>query len=262
MSPMPVAPPTHEEPVKIEICKDPEDLARHAASFIVGEAGRALGRHSRFNVALAGGSTPRAAYSLLTEEYLRFQIVWPAVHLFWSDERCVPPDHPDSNFRMAGETLISNVGIPETNVHRMRGEDDPARAAASYQEDLRAHFGGDPVFDLVILGMGADGHTASLFPGTEALRHDDRDVTVGKAPDGGNRLTLTFRTINAARRVAVLATGEEKADTIRRVLGKEDRAEGLPIQSVRPRDGQLLWLLDSAAASLLDPTPDSTDEPS
>jgi 6-phosphogluconolactonase len=234
-------------------------MARHAANLIVREAGRALGRHGRFNVALAGGSTPREVYAQLTDDNLKFQIVWQAVHLFWSDERCVPPDHQDSNYRMAHDTLISKIEIPESNVHRMRGEEDPAKAAASYQEELRAHFGGEPDFDLVILGMGADGHTASLFPGTEALGHDERAVTVGDAPDGSKRLSLTFRAINAARRVAILVSGEGKAETIRRVLGKDDRAEGLPIQSVSPKDGQLLWLLYSYAASLLDPTADSPD---
>ncbi len=255
---MPESRPISRDPVRIEVCKDADDLARHVATLFVNQAGLALGAGGRFTVALSGGETPRRCYSLLPRENYSFQIVWPAVHLFWCDERCVPPDHPDSNYGMAREHLLSRISIPEANVHRMRGEgNDSLESARSYEAEIRAHFGGDPRFDLVLLGMGGDGHTASLFPGTPALDARDSLVTAGESPDGRKRLTLTLGAINAARLVAVLVSGKDKAGMVKRVLGAGGGAEGLPIQRVRPADGQLLWLLDAEASSLLEPPSDS-----
>lgn len=252
MSPMPSPGPVNEAPLRIEICKDVEDLARHAAGLFVTAAGRALGSGARFNVALSGGETPRRLYEILTSEHFAYQIVWPAVHVWFSDERCVPPGDPRSNHRMASESLLSKVGIPERNIHRMRGEDDPAAAAARYEGELREHLGPAPALDLVLLGMGVDGHVASLFPGSPAPGTGDRLAAVAQGPDGLTRLTLTLPVINAARVVAILVSGEAKAATLHEVLGAGSQDRGLPVQRVRPVTGQLVWLLDGAAASMLD----------
>ena len=192
-------------------------------------------------------------YTLLTQDHYAYQVLWQAVQIYFGDERCVPPGDPRSNYRMVSETLLSKVPLPPENVHRMRGEDDPSAAAAGYEARLRQDFAGAPRFDLLLLGMGADGHTGSLFPGSPALEETGRWVTVARDPAGASRLTLTLPVINAARTVAVLVSGREKAGTLKRVLGAEDRAVGLPIQRVRPAEGQLVWILDEAAASLLDP---------
>jgi len=255
MSPMPAPPPLKEDPVRIEICKDAEDLARHAAGLFVTLAGRALGARRQFSVALAGGQTPRRMYEMLAQDRFAFQVVWPAVQVFWSDERCVAPDHSQSNYRMAHEALLSKVGMPPGNVHRMRGEEpSPQASADGYESMMRDQLGESPRLDLALLGMGADGHTASLFPSSPALAESRRIVAVTQAPDGIPRLTLTLPAINAARVVAVLVSGTGKAETLRRVLGAESREEGFPIQWVKPETGQLVWILDEAAASLLDST--------
>src|SRR5262245_24459564 len=252
MSPMPSPGPINEAPLRIEICKDADDMARHAAGLFVAAAGRALGAGGRFSVALAGGDTPRKTYGMLTSEHFSYQIVWPAVQIYFSDERCVAPDDPRSNYRMATETILSKVGVPPANIHRMRGEEDPGVAAARYETELRDHLGPAPALDLVLLGMGTDGHVASLFPGSAALTVNDRLTTVAQGPDGLSRLTLTLPVINAARAVAILVSGESKAAMLRDVLGAGRPDNGLPAQQVRPHSGQLIWILDGAAASLLD----------
>lgn len=252
MSPMPAPGPVNEAPLRIEICKDAEDLARHAAGLFVALAGKALGARRRFWVALAGGGTPQRMYELLTEDQYAYQIVWPAVQVFWSDERCVPPEDPRSNYRMAFETMLSKVEIPAVNIHRMRGEDDPAAAAADSERVLRGQLDGPPRLDLILLGMGADGHVASLFAGSPALEETERLVTVSRDPEGLARLTFTMPLINAARTVAILVAGEGKARMLRRVLGAGARDEGLPAQRVRPAGGQLIWLLDQAAGSVME----------
>jgi 6-phosphogluconolactonase len=253
MTPMPASGSVSEAPLRIEICKDAEDLARHAAGLFVTQAGKALGARGSFTVALAGGGTPRGLYALLPMDHYADQVVWPAVEIFWSDERCVPPDHPRSNYRMALETLLSKVKVPPGNIHRMKGEDDPVAAATAYEKGLREKLGGAPRFDLILLGMGADGHVASLFPGSAALEEKDRLVAVSRDPEGMARLTLTLPLINAARAVAILVSGEGKAEMLRRVLGAGVRDEGLPAQRVRPDSGRLIWILDQAAGSLLEP---------
>jgi 6-phosphogluconolactonase len=251
MSPMPSPPPLNEEPLRIEICADETELARHGASLVASLAGRALGSRRLFTIALSGGSTPRRLYEDLTAPHIAHQIVWPAVHVFFTDERAVPPDHADSNYRMAREALLSRVPIPQENVHRMAGEAaDLDREAEACAGALRAPFAGEaPRLDLVLLGMGEDGHTASLFPGGPELDEPSRLVTTSRAPGGMARLTLTLPVINAAHVVAVVVSGEKKAGMVQRVLGSAARDEGLPIQRVRPVTGRLVWLLDEAAAS-------------
>lgn len=211
-----------------------------------------------FSVALAGGSTPKGMYSLLADDRkLRAAIPWPHVDVFWSDERHVPPDHLDSNYRMAHEAMLSKVPVPQERVHRVRAENpDAAAVAAQYEDELRASVptgDGIPRVDLVLLGMGADGHTASLFPGTPAISEQARLVTANWVERlHANRITMTLPLINAARRVMILITGADKAERVREALQPTESGPRLPVQLVRPSNGRLVWLLDRGAASLLD----------
>jgi len=230
-------------------------LMEAAAERLITRAAAAIGTSGRFIVALAGGSTPKALYELLATPRYAPRIDWSRVHVFWGDERCVPPDHPDSNFRMASESLLARVPIPPANVHRFRGEDDPARAAAAAEQELREFFGtGLPRFDLVLLGLGTDGHTASLFPNTEALRETVRPVVANWVPKlNAHRLTLTFPVLNQAAEVIFLVTGTEKARVLGEVLRPAQDGPAYPARSVRPTHGRLLWLVDEAATSELQP---------
>lgn len=235
---------------------DGEELARAAAEEFVRRAGEAIHSHKRFSVALSGGSTPRHLFALLADpaEPFRDRIDWRAVHFFWGDERHVPPDHPESNFRMARETLLDPVSAPAQNVHRIRGEEpDAARAAALYEEELRAFFSGAPRLDLVLLGLGTDAHTASLFPGTAAVRESERWVVAPWIEKLGTfRITLTPAVFKRAAALIFLVQGEEKASALRAVLKGERDPDRWPAQAVCPQDGELLWLVDRAAASKLE----------
>ena len=230
-------------------------MAAAAAAEFVRAATAAIAARGRFNVALSGGTTPRALYTLLADPRgpHRAQVAWEQVHVFFSDERQVDPEHPDSNCRMATETLLARVPIPHEQVHRIRGENpDADRAAEEYEEILASEFrlgaGDKPRFDLVLLGMGADGHTASIFPGAPAARVTDRlAVGVRLAPAGHDRVTLTLPVFTAAAAVLFMVTGSEKAATLGRVAAGFD----LPAGRVRPTDGALLWLVDRAAATAL-----------
>ncbi len=230
-----------------------------AAERIVDAAREAITSRGRFTWVLSGGSTPRRLYTLLASGRFATRVDWPHVHFFWGDERCVPPDHAESNYRMARETLLDAVAPPPENVHRMRGEEEPSRAAASYEQLLREVFdarkgASPPRFDLVLLGMGADGHTASLFPGTAPVSERTRWVMAnqveGVAPW---RLTLTPVIINAAAQVVFLVSGAGKADRLRQVLQGTPGTEALPAQRIQPSRGELLWLVDSDAAARLEP---------
>ena len=231
----------------------------HAASLAVAEsfaarAVAAVGTRGRFSAALTGGSGPGEAYRLLGEEPFRSRIPWEGVHLFWGDERCVPPGHERSNFRMANEAFVARVPIPPENVHRMRGELRPEDGAARYAEELAAFFGnGTPRFDLVHLGVGPDAHVASLFPFTEPLREYDRTVTTNlHLPDGEPRITLTPPVLNGAARVEMIVIGRSKADVVWTVLRGPIDPYRLPAQLVRPADGDVAWMMDRAAAARLD----------
>ncbi|HYW05692.1 MAG TPA: 6-phosphogluconolactonase [Longimicrobium sp.] len=229
------------------------DAARASAERFVEVAREAVEARGRCSVALAGGSTPRAAYSLLAEEPFRSRIPWEGVHLFWGDERCVAPGHPRSNFGMANAAFLSRVPIPAANVHRMRGELPPARGAEEYAAELAEFFGpGIPRFDLVHLGVGPDGHTCSLFPFDESLRVRDRAVIPALLRSLGEpRITLTVPVLEAAARVEMLAPGADKARIVRKVLVGPLDPFRLPAQLARPTDGAIEWLLDRAAASLV-----------
>jgi len=240
----------------LQVCHNPEDLYRQAAVLFVRLAGEAASVRGRFTVALSGGSTPKGVYALLAEGEIHKQIPWPKVHLFWGDERCVPPTHPESNYRMAEETLLSRVPIPAQNIHRIPAEKAPAQAADAYEQVLQEFFAlpqdTPPRFDLVFLGMGPDGHTASLFPGTTGLREDKRLVIAHYVEKlGAWRVTLTSPVLNQAAHVVFLVCGADKAETLRQVLEGSYEPERLPAQLIRPVHGTLLWLVDQAAASSL-----------
>ena len=234
---------------EIRTYPDAASLARAAAEHFITLAAEAIATRGRFAVALSGGSTPRATYALLASEEFAARVDWPRVHVFWGDERCVPPDHPDSNYRMAREALLDKIPIPTENVHRIRGELSPDQAAVAYHEKLEAVLGANGRFDLILLGMGADGHTASLFPGTAAL-HEQTCWVVAHYVDKLSmwRVTLTPVAINAAAHVTFIVSGAGKAERLREVLAGPYQPDVLPAQIVRPADGHLLWLVDAAAA--------------
>lgn len=239
--------------MRLRVLEDPAALAAAAAREFAARAAHAVRARGRFAVALAGGSTPKAAYELLATEHAG-GVDWRRVHFFFGDERPVPPDHPDSNYRMAREALLSRV--PAGSVHRMRGELPPGEAARRYEEELRGFFAGErvPRFDLILLGLGEDGHTASLFPHTEALDETTRLAAANPVPElGTTRITLTLPVINAARAVIFLVSGGGKAEALRAVLGGPAGGEDprrYPAGLVRP-GGELLWLVDRPAAALL-----------
>jgi 6-phosphogluconolactonase len=238
---------------EIVVLSDSGTLAQEAARRFAELAVEAVDSRGRFSVALSGGSTPRALYRLLAEEPYRGQIPWEGVHLFWGDERCVPPDDPGSSFRAADEAFISSVPLPPDNAHRVRGELAPEVAARAYANALDDFFCGPHArLDLVLLGLGEDGHTASLFPGSDALQETTRLTASVEAhyqdrPTG--RVTLTLPAINTARHVLFLVSGSDKARIAQAVLEGD---HGIyPAQQVRPTAGELTWMLDTAAASRL-----------
>lgn len=236
---------------EIIVCQDAGELNRKAAEQFVALARKAQAANGRFAVALSGGSTPKALYALLASESYRDRIDWRRVHLFWGDERCVPPDHPESNFRLVHESLLSRVEIPAENIHRMRGEKDPETAAADYEEELRKFFSSSdaPRFDLIFLGLGEDGHTASLFPGSAALEEKRRwVVSAYVARLKAYRLTLTLPVINAAAQVTFLVSGESKRAVVTQLLSAGAASANLPAAKVSPAGGKLTWLITADAA--------------
>jgi 6-phosphogluconolactonase len=227
-----------------------------SADFIVGLAGASIAARGRFTIALSGGGTPRPIYARLATADYANRIDWQKVHIFFSDERCVPPDDARSNYRMVCEALLEHVPLSEGNIHRIRGEADPAQAALAYEQDIRRVFGTSlaPAFDLVCLGMGDNGHTASLFPGTAALREHARWVVPQYVEVMLSwRVTFTAVLINAACHVAFLVEGAGKSETLWRVLEGPYQPDVLPAQLIQPTDGQLHWLVDAAAAAKVQP---------
>jgi 6-phosphogluconolactonase len=239
---------------EVEIFSDRTELVRAEAERIAALARGATAARGRCLVALSGGSTPRPLYELLATAPYATRIDWARLHLFWGDERCVPPDHPDSNYRMTREAMIDHVPLPPENVHRIRGEDPPDRAAQEYERVLREFFGsGDrPArsFDLVLLGLGRDGHTASIFPGTPATTETHRwAMSVhATAPRDMWRITLTTVVLNAAADVTFLVAGADKAPRLHQVLqASAGQRPVLPAELVKPVDGSLHWMVDAAA---------------
>jgi 6-phosphogluconolactonase len=243
----------------VEVLSDAEALALRAADVFAMAAQASAAARGRFAVALSGGETPRALYRHLARQQFAQKVPWRRVHLYWGDERCVPPDDPASNFGLARDAFIKHVPIAAQNVHRMPGERGPEAAALAYEDELHAlamlerPVSDVPVFDLVLLGLGRDGHTASLFPHSSALEEDDRFCVATEAPDGSPRLTVTLSVINSARRVMVLASGAEKAGMVAEVFEGFRLPKAVPAQAIAPVKGQLLWLLDEAAAAELSP---------
>jgi 6-phosphogluconolactonase len=242
----------------IHVVANLEELSRAAATEFVRQAQVAVQAKGAFTVALSGGSTPKNLYVLLADDTaLHTTIPWDKVHFFWGDERHVPPDHPDSNYRMAHETLLSKIPVLPANVHRIKSEyPEASRAADEYEQTLREFFGlaagRFPRFDLLLLGMGPDGHTASLFPGTAALHESARLVVANWVEKFHSyRITLTPPVLNNAASIIFLVSGEEKAETLRSVLQGEEQPERFPSQSINPAQGTVLWLVDRPAARLL-----------
>jgi 6-phosphogluconolactonase len=230
------------------VLRTAEALAEDAAQRFAQAANDAGQSHGEFVVALSGGATPRSMYARLAAPPHLSSIPWSLMQVLWSDERCVPPDHAASNYRMAREALLDHVPIPPENVHRIRGEDDPALAAQAYERTLRTVLRGGRI-DLVLLGLGEDGHTASLFPGAVAAPEGDPWVVARYHTAGSMwRVTLTPVVINAAAEVLFLVSGETKAAIVRRVLEGPRLPQQLPAHLIAPANGRMLWLLDAAAA--------------
>ena len=238
----------------ISVFNTPEQLAIAAAERFVECAEESLRESDCFCVVLAGGNTPRRVYQLLATEPFNSRMDWSKVHLFFGDERAVPADHPDSNYAMVYETLISKIAIPAQNVHRIPGEGDVNENAKRYENHLRSFFSEQawPRFDLVLLGMGEDGHTASLFPNSAALNERSRWVVAARNEQSGqDRITLTVPVFNHARRVMFLVVGDKKAQRLKEVLRLQPALERLPAQAIKPINGTIEWLVDAEAASLL-----------
>ena len=231
---------------------DSEQFIDGAAEFIVDCAAKAIAERGRFTIVLSGGSTPRPIYARLATPAYLDRIDWSLTYLFFGDERCVPPDDARSNYHMARETLLDHVPLPPANVHRIEGESDPAQSASIYEQELRGFFrtASLPAFDLILLGLGDNGHTASLFPGTAALRETAR-WTVPQYVEvvSAWRVTFTAPLINAAHNIVFLVEGAGKAETLRRVLKGPYQPDVLPAQLIQPASGQLHWLVDAAAAA-------------
>jgi 6-phosphogluconolactonase len=234
---------------EIHVLPDPAAVVLEATRRIVAAAREV----DRLSIALCGGSTPKALYEHLASDDVQRDIDWPKVEIFFGDERCVPPDHPQSNYRMARETLLSKVPIPGDNIYRMRGEIDPQEAAKEYGQMLKEKFV-DAGLDLILLGMGEDGHTASLFPGTAALNETRHRIVANYAEHSTTgkswRITMTAPFINRSKQILVLVTGATKAEVLREVLEGAPDPQRLPIQLIEPASGKMTWLIDAAAAGM------------
>lgn len=235
---------------------DIDELSLGAARFFESVVTEAIQQRGKALVALSGGSTPLKLFSQLSSAPLAERIDWKAVHFFWCDERCVPPEHPESNFGQARRAFLQPLTIPDANLHRIQGELEPEQAALAYRETLRQYRSVEldwPVFDLVLLGMGADGHTASLFPGEDSrMSTPVLAVTANYQGRPAQRITLTPLVFNAARQVLFLVAGEDKADAVRRVLTGPLDLNSYPAQAISPNNGSVSWFLDAGAARKMD----------
>jgi 6-phosphogluconolactonase len=246
---------------ELKILLDYESLSQAAAASFIQIAAESIDRQGRFSAALSGGSTPLRLYNLLSTPEMNRVINWSKTHIFWCDERCVPPDHPDSNYHMAKQAFLDHVQLPERNLHRIFGELGLEEATDRYEGEIYSFFNSKEdtnvshTFDLVLLGMGVDGHIASLFPGSPALEIHDRWVAGVKhhqPPDPQvNRVSLTLEAINSANLVMFLVSGEHKAQALANVMHPDPNQPLLPAARVAPQPGKLVWLVDQAAATLL-----------
>jgi 6-phosphogluconolactonase len=239
---------------EIRIFDTLEALSLAAAEIVASSAQRVISSTGRFAVALSGGSTPRRMYTLLASSPWRERIVWNGAHFFWTDERCVPWDHRESNFKLAHDAFLAKVGAPTGNIHRISGEEEPECAAHDYEDGLRSFFGSSsiPAFDLVILGVGQDGHTASLFPGAAAVRERTRlAVPVHFDLPKHSRVTLTLPVLTNAAQVVFLVSGREKAGIVHEIL-EDGNPRLCPAGLVRPVHGRVTWMLGRDAAGLIE----------
>jgi 6-phosphogluconolactonase len=248
--------------IKYYVEPDAEALARRAAQYFSEMVEEAVAGRGRARIAISGGSTPKATFRLLADpnEPFRSRMPWDSLEIYWVDERAVPPDHADSNYRMTREALLDHVPLRPEQIHRMEGELEPDTAACRYESELRNSFrlegAESPRFDLIALGMGPDGHTASLFPHTEAINEVNRLVTANHVPQQKDswRITLTWPVIDRASSVFFLIAGADKAAVLNEVLTGPRDPERLPSQLIWPASGILTLILDKAAAALLPPT--------
>ena len=243
--------------VSILIARDEPSFLKKAVMVLIELTASAAEARQRATWSLSGGNTPKKLFQLLSEPHYKERIPWPQLHLFWGDERCVPPEHPDSNYKMVRDALLSKISFPDANTHRMPAEMAPATdAARAYDQSLKVFFKYErpfPAFDVMMLGMGDDGHTASLFPGTTALEENEKWVASSYVEKfSANRLTLTYPVINNARRILIMCAGDGKASVLKEVL-RPGVPVRFPVQRVQPQNGELIWLLDHAAASKLSP---------
>jgi 6-phosphogluconolactonase len=241
--------------MQIAVYPDITTLSNEAAQYVVRLVNESIVMHGRFTIALSGGSTPKTLYTLLGSTPYRDQIDWTMVEIFWSDERCVSSEDPESNFHLAQEVLLSSIPISASQIHRMPADQaDRDAASQAYTEEMQRTFGTNdiPDFDLIQLGMGPEGHTASLFPHQPSLHEQQRlvmPVSVPKPPP--DRLTFTPPLLNAAHHILFLVTGDEKADAVQAVLEGDYQPEEYPAQIVRPANGDVTWMLDTKAAAKL-----------
>jgi len=262
-TPEPSTPPWLPHPPQVRQYPSPEAMAKAAAKRFLETAKRAVEKQERFTVVLAGGSTPRLLYQLLAEPPYRNKVPWKNTFFVFGDERCVPPDDETSNYRMAHKNLFEPLEIPDYRILRMKGEQPPADAARWYEVRLGDLFLGRSKrkFDLLLLGIGEDGHTASLFPGTEALEEQERWVVANHVPQiDAWRLTMTFKALNAARRVIFMATGDTKAKVIAEAFGGVEHEMRHPCERITPIGARREVLLDRAAAALIPREKPGTEE--
>ena len=240
---------------KIQIHQTVEEVISKTASLFISSAADAINQYGVFSTALSGGSTPIPLYEFLAKDSSTDNLVWNQIHFYWSDERPVPPDHPDSNFRQAYHSLLKPRRIPPENIHRIPGELDPITAAQTYQQEILARFNEIPArFNLILLGMGTDGHTASLFPGTKTVTNPQQNewVAANHVPQHSTwRITFTPGLINAAEQVIFMVTGQSKAETLLNVLEGTYLPEQYPSQLIKPFNSNLTWLIDQEAGHLL-----------
>lgn len=239
---------------ELKIFPTPYELAESFAEEMIGMINESAREEKIFTVALSGGSTPELLFSLLGEHYAK-AVSWKNVHLFWGDERCVTPDSPESNFGMTKRKLIDKIEIPASNIHRIKGEDDPANEAVRYSDEILAitqKRNGLPLFDLVILGLGDDGHTASIFPGNLDLLNSEKICDVAMHPvSNQKRITLTGRVINNASKVVFLVTGKKKATIVEKIINNSAEALTFPASYIAPAGGMLTWYVDKESGLLL-----------
>jgi 6-phosphogluconolactonase len=241
-----------ENNIEVKVTDSPKKLAKRVAKAIAGMVHK-TGKE-RIHIALSGGTTPRILFERLALKYGEL-IEWNKIHLWWGDERCVDPGSSESNFRMTEESLISKVSIPKDNIHRIRGEAIPEEEAIRYGEEIRRllHIKGDlPVFDLVLLGLGEDGHTASLFPDNLELLQSDKLCSVAIHPQSGQkRITLTGKVINNAHNIFFMVTGSGKARRVSEIMNNLPEAKSLPAYHILPLHGRLTWYLDTQASEMI-----------